>query len=148
MNNFALSQIGQIAIPVGDLERAVKFYQDKLGMKHIFTVPNQFTFFDCGGVRLLLGLPEKGETNRKTSLIYYTVNDIQEAYEILKKREVHFDDDPISLRRWKITNCEWHFSETAITISLESWQRLRFNTLWPVLLHLQLSTQLVLPIGL
>ncbi len=94
MNNFALSQIGQIAIPVGDLERAVEFYRDKLGMKHIFTVPNQFTFFDCGGVRLLLGLPEKGETNRKTSLIYYTVNDIQEAYEILKKREVHFDDEP------------------------------------------------------
>ena len=63
-------------------------------MKHIFTVPNPFTFFDYCGVRLLLGLPEKGETNRKTSLIYYTVNDIQEAYEILKKREVHFDDEP------------------------------------------------------
>ncbi len=95
MNNFSLSQIGQIAIPVSDLERAVEFYQEKLGMKHLFTVPNQFTFFDCGGVRLLLGLPEKeGDTNRKTSLIYYTVKDIQEAYDILKERGVHFDDEP------------------------------------------------------
>ena len=70
-------------------------------MKHIFTVPNPFTFFDYSGVRLLLGLPEKGETNRKTSLIYYTVNDIQEANEILIQKDSIVNQAQLEAKRIK-----------------------------------------------
>src|SRR5437870_2261906 len=67
--SFGLARIGQIAVTVSDLDRAVPFYRDTLGMRHLFQVPNM-AFFDCGGIRLMLGLPEKsGE--RFSSVIYY-----------------------------------------------------------------------------
>jgi methylmalonyl-CoA/ethylmalonyl-CoA epimerase len=95
---FQLSQIGQIALPVADLERAVAFYKDKLGMNHLFSVPNM-AFFDCGGIRLMLGLPEQGEANRSGSIIYFKVADIQTAYQTLSGRGVHFEDSPHLIAR-------------------------------------------------
>ena len=58
-SSFELSGIGQVAINVQDLERAIEFYRDVLGLEYLFSAPPQMAFFDCGGVRLLLGmLPE------------------------------------------------------------------------------------------
>jgi catechol 2,3-dioxygenase-like lactoylglutathione lyase family enzyme len=74
-----LSVIGQIAVPVTDLERAVTFYRDTLGMKFLFQVPN-LAFFDCAGVRLMLDIPEDGSGERGSSVIYFKVDDIQRAY--------------------------------------------------------------------
>ena len=37
--DFGLSQIGQISMNVHDLDRAIEFYRDRLGIKHLFTVP-------------------------------------------------------------------------------------------------------------
>ena len=51
------ARIGQISVNVHDLERAVAFYKEKLNLKHLFTVP-KMGFFDCGGVRLMLAVPE------------------------------------------------------------------------------------------
>jgi len=45
---------------VHDLERATAFYRDTLGLPLLFTVPN-LAFFDCGGVRLMLGRAETPE---------------------------------------------------------------------------------------
>ncbi|KAA0222677.1 VOC family protein [candidate division KSB1 bacterium] len=91
--NFGLSQIGQIALNVHDLERAVAFYRDKLGMKHLFTVP-KMAFFECGGIRLMLGLPEKPEFDHTSSIIYFKVDDIQIAFRTLSSRGVSFESDP------------------------------------------------------
>src|SRR4026208_888465 len=79
---FGLSRIGQIAMTVEDLPRAVAFYRDVLGMKFLFEAPPAMAFFDCGGVRLMMSLPEeKGAVagQRFGSIIYYTVPDIQDA---------------------------------------------------------------------
>ena len=54
---FGLAKIGQIAIPVTDIDRAVAFYRDVLGMRFLFQAPPGLGFFDCGGVRLMLDLP-------------------------------------------------------------------------------------------
>lgn len=91
--NFGLSQIGQIALNVHDLERAVAFYRDKLGIKHLFTVP-KMAFFECGGIRLMLGLPEKPEFDHPSSIIYFKVDDIQIAFRTLSSRGVSFEGDP------------------------------------------------------
>ncbi|NUM76232.1 VOC family protein [candidate division KSB1 bacterium] len=90
---FGLSQIGQIAINVHDLERAIAFYRDKLGMKHLFAVP-KMAFFECGGIRLMLGLPEKPEFDHPSSIIYFKVDDIQIAFRTLSSRGVSFEGDP------------------------------------------------------
>src|SRR3954452_15314190 len=90
--SFGLGRIGQIAVTVGDLERPVVFYRDTLGMRLLFQVPNM-AFFDCGGVRLMLGLPEKpGQIF--SSVIYYKVDDMDKAGEILSSRGVEFEAKP------------------------------------------------------
>ena len=58
--NLGISSIGQISINVHDLQRATAFYRDVLGLPLLFTVPN-LAFFDCGGVRLMLGRAETPE---------------------------------------------------------------------------------------
>lgn len=92
-NEFGLSKIGQIAVNVHDLERAVAFYRDQLKMKHLFTFPG-LSFFDCDGTRIMLGLPEKPEFDHPSSVLYFKVKDMEQAYQSLSKRGVHFVDSP------------------------------------------------------
>jgi catechol 2,3-dioxygenase-like lactoylglutathione lyase family enzyme len=77
-----LDVIAQIAVPVADLERAVTFYRDTLGIKYLFQVPN-LAFFDCAGVRLTLDIPQDGSAAGGSSVIYFKVDDINGAYETL-----------------------------------------------------------------
>ena len=91
-DNWGLSRIGQIAITVEDLERAVRFYRDTLGLPFLFQVP-KLAFFDCAGVRLMLGLAEKPGV-RHNSILYYRVDDIQQAHQTLAARDVEFVDPP------------------------------------------------------
>lgn len=90
---FRLGRIGQIAINAHDLARAVQFYRDTLGMRFLFEVP-RMAFFDCGGVRLLIGLPDRAEFDHPASIIYYLVPDIRAAHETLLQRGVGFITAP------------------------------------------------------
>jgi methylmalonyl-CoA/ethylmalonyl-CoA epimerase len=91
--SFGLSRIGQIAVLVRDLDRAVTFYRDVLGLAFLFRVPN-LAFFDCAGVRLMLSPPETAELERHSSIIYFTVDDIHAAHQALRDRGAQFDDQP------------------------------------------------------
>jgi len=95
---FGLSQIGQIALPVHDLDQAVEFYRDALGLPFLFRVPN-LAFFDCGGVRLLLSTPERAGDERHASIIYFSVPDIEAAHQALLDRGVPFEDAPHVIAR-------------------------------------------------
>jgi catechol 2,3-dioxygenase-like lactoylglutathione lyase family enzyme len=90
---FGLSAIGQICITTKNLDKAVTFYRDVLGMKMLFQVPGM-AFFDCGGIRLMIGPPEKPELDHPASIIYYKVDDIKAACETLKSRNVEFVEEP------------------------------------------------------
>jgi methylmalonyl-CoA/ethylmalonyl-CoA epimerase len=90
---FGLAQIGQIAILVQDLERAVAYYRDKLGMQFLFAAPN-LAFFDCAGTRLMLSTPEPGQAHSGNSVLYFKVDDIEAAYRELAARGAPFDDQP------------------------------------------------------
>ena len=92
-NEFGLSKIGQISVPVKDLDRAVSFYKDTLGMKHLFSVPNM-AFFDCAGVRLMVCTSEGLDSGHYASVIYYKVDDIDVAYSELIDLGVSFDGEP------------------------------------------------------
>lgn len=91
---FGLSRIGQIAVRVRELERAIRFYRDVLGMRFLFQAPPGLAFFDCGGVRLLLDMPQDAEFDHPASVIYYSVSDIGAAHETLKARGVEFLREP------------------------------------------------------
>jgi methylmalonyl-CoA/ethylmalonyl-CoA epimerase len=90
---FGLDQIGQIAVPVTDIERAIAFYRDTLGMRFLFQAPPDLAFFDLSGVRLLLDGPAKARAGN-SSIIYYKVPDLQAAFTTLSERGVQFEAEP------------------------------------------------------
>ncbi|HEX9729357.1 MAG TPA: VOC family protein [Gemmatimonadales bacterium] len=83
----AISAIGQIHINVRQLDRAVAFYRDTLGLPFLFQVPNM-AFFQCGEVRLMLGVAEQPAFDHPASILYYRVEDIDPAYRTLVDRGV------------------------------------------------------------
>ena len=88
------SRIAQIAITVKDLPRAIAFYRDILGLSFLFEAPPQMAFFDCGGVRLMMGIPEKPEFDHESSIIYYHVDDIMATTDKLRKQGVTIEGEP------------------------------------------------------
>jgi len=89
-----LEQIAQIAVNVKDVPRAVAYYRDVLGLKLLFEVPPKMAFFLCGGVRLMLSLPETAEYDHPGSILYYKVTDIEGTAATLKARGVAFQGEP------------------------------------------------------
>ena len=90
---FGLAQIGQVAVPVNDIDRAVAFYRDVLWMRFLFQAPPGLGFFDCAGVRLMLDAPARARAGQ-ASVLYYKVTDIQAAFATLSARGVAFEAKP------------------------------------------------------
>lgn len=89
-----LGPIGQIAIPVRDVARATAFYRDTLGLPLLFEAPPGLAFFDSGGVRLMLSLPEGEGQDHPASVLYFRVPDIGAAFRELQARGVAFVGEP------------------------------------------------------
>ena len=91
--NLGITNIGQISIIVHDLQRATAFYRDALGLPLLFTAGN-LAFFDCGGVRLMLGPAETPELDHASSILYFRVKDINAAHQLLVERRVQIVAPP------------------------------------------------------
>lgn len=98
-NESTPTRIGQIAVPVSDLDRAVAFYEGTLGLRLLFRAPPGLAFFDCGGVRLMLSRPEGPADATRAGIIYYLVTDLPAAYARLRARGVEFLDTPHRVAR-------------------------------------------------
>lgn len=94
-NHISLGEIAQISVNVRDFDRAVAFYKDTLGIKHLFNLAGRMAFFDCRGIRLMLGLPERPDLDHPSSILYFKVAHIEQAYEALVSRNVHFETKPM-----------------------------------------------------
>ena len=94
---LGLATIGQIGLTVTDLDRAIAFYRDVLGMKLLFQVPNM-GFFDCDGVRLMISGAEKPDEHYG-SVIYFKVPDIQQAHRASRERGAPFEGAPHLIAR-------------------------------------------------
>jgi len=110
--NSALTRIGQVAINAHDVDRATAFYRDVLALPHLFRA-GQLSFFNCGGVRLMLSPPEKPQFDHPASILYFQVGDIHAAFQRLKSAGVKFEDEPHLLARMP-THELWmnHFHDT------------------------------------
>lgn len=97
--SLSLGALGQIAMNARDLPRAVSFYRDQLGIPLLFEVPPKMAFFACGGVRLMLSLPESAEYDHPGSVLYFLVPDIHAAHAELSARGVAFADQPHLIAR-------------------------------------------------
>jgi methylmalonyl-CoA/ethylmalonyl-CoA epimerase len=78
----SVSKIRQIAIPVRDVNEAKRFYSEVLGLQHLFDAPPALSFFDCGGIQLMLTGPaaQGKEGNEQHPVLFYGVADIKAAY--------------------------------------------------------------------
>ena len=91
--------LGQLGVAVKDLETMTAFYRDKVGLPFLFAAPGM-SFFDLGGVRLMLSLPEKGSEDRHGSILYLDVADIAAAHAALVERGVAFEGKPHVVHRY------------------------------------------------
>lgn len=90
---LGIANIGQISIIVHDLPRATAFYRDALGLPLLFTAGNM-AFFDCDGVRLMLGPASSPELDHPSSILYFRVPDINAAYQRLLELGVKIEAPP------------------------------------------------------
>ena len=93
MSEVQPTHIAQIAITVGEVERAKLFYRDILGLTHLFDAPPGLCFFQCGETRLMLSRPEGPEATAN-SILYYAVHDAEAAYHKLSAEGVQFEEEP------------------------------------------------------
>ena len=91
--------ITQLLIPVDEFERGVSFYRDTLGIRLLFSAPPQMAFFQCGAVRLLVGVMPVGQKAQRGSAIYFSVTDIEEIYASLREKGVEFKAPPHVVNR-------------------------------------------------
>ena len=89
-----IQNIGQIAINVKDLSRAKAFYRDVVGLKHLFDAGPHMTFFDCGGVRLLLEIARDPQFEHPSSIIYFRVTDIEASFQAMTAMGLDFEQKP------------------------------------------------------
>ena len=90
---MTLGQLGQISMNATDIDRATAFYADTLNVKLLFRA-GHMSFFDCGGVRLMLSLPETPEFDHPGSVLYFKVPDIVIAHQELAAKGVTFLAEP------------------------------------------------------
>lgn len=82
----ALSNIGQIAITVSDVGRAVAYYRDVLGLQFLFDAGPDLAFLSAGPVRLMLTPPRGAGTVGGNSILYFKVNDIEAVHAAIVAR--------------------------------------------------------------
>ena len=92
-----LKSVGQILVPVSDVDRSVAFYQDILGLPVLMRFPG-IAFMDAGAVRLYLAtVPHADYRGRAT--VYFWVDDVTGAHARLVERGA-LDREPPS-RVWE-----------------------------------------------
>ncbi len=92
---LSINQIGQISISITDVDRAVAFYRDTLGIPFLFQVPGSpaMAFFDCDGTRLMLTQSES-QSAAGTSIIYFRTESAHAAAEALTASGIELESEP------------------------------------------------------
>ncbi|MEM7285184.1 MAG: VOC family protein [Actinomycetota bacterium] len=86
---MAITHLRQVALGVEDLDRAIAFYRDVVGLGLIARFdPPGIAFFDLGGTRLLL------ERDAPASMLYLGVQDVAATVERLRDAGVTIDTEP------------------------------------------------------
>ena len=74
-----LSGIGQIAVTVSDVNAALTFYRDVLGLTFLFSAGPNLVFLMAGSVRIMLTTPQGAGGVGHNSVLYFKVTDIVAA---------------------------------------------------------------------
>ena len=75
-----LSDIGQIAVTVSDVDAALIFYRDILGLTFLFGAGPNLAFLMAGSVRIMLSTPQGAGSVGHNSTLYFKVTDIETTH--------------------------------------------------------------------
>ncbi|MCD9022189.1 VOC family protein [Cohnella silvisoli] len=89
----SIQGITQLSIRVHDVAASVSFYNETLGLPLLFSQSNM-ALLDCNGIRLLLSIPEKPEFDHPSSIVYFRVENIEQAHQSLLASGVDFVSPP------------------------------------------------------
>jgi DNA-binding CsgD family transcriptional regulator/catechol 2,3-dioxygenase-like lactoylglutathione lyase family enzyme len=103
-DNLKISALGQISRNVSDLDAAIKWYRDRLGLPLLYSF-GDVAFFDCDGVRLFLNQSQEPLPN--DSILYFPVSDIRTAASTLKNRGITFINAPHKIHTHDDGSEEW-----------------------------------------
>lgn len=90
---MALSQIGQITLPVSNPDASEAFYRDKLGLPLLFRY-GHLVFFNCNGVRLMLEGNAKDVATPTGVCLYFKIEGIEKRWDTMQQNGVVFEDEP------------------------------------------------------
>src|SRR4051794_32357901 len=93
-----ITDVGQVSVNAHDVQRALGFYRDVLGLPLLFEIPNA-AFFQAGSVRLYVAKAEKPEFDHAASVIYYRVVDIQASFAAITAAGARAEGEPRLLAR-------------------------------------------------
>jgi catechol 2,3-dioxygenase-like lactoylglutathione lyase family enzyme len=91
-SELSLGPLAQVSMLCRSAERAEAWYRDVLRLRHVFTF-GDLVFFDCGGTRLYIREVPEAEF-RLSSTLYFAVDDMASAVQILEGRGVKFQGAP------------------------------------------------------
>lgn len=72
--------LGQVAITLADVGKAVAFYRDILGLTFLFSPNENLAFLQAGDVRVMLSTPQGQGEPGKNSPLYFKVTSITETH--------------------------------------------------------------------
>ncbi len=91
-----MAQIFRVIVPVGDIDQAMKFYEDVLGAAGQRVSPGRH-YFDCEGVVLACFDPTADgdgyEARPLPEPLYLAVDDVEAVYERARKAGARFSDE-------------------------------------------------------
>ena len=75
-----LFEIRQIAITVSDVDVALAYYRDILGLAFLFSAGPELAFLDAGGIRIMLSTAQGYGVAGANSVLYFKVTDIEDTH--------------------------------------------------------------------
>ncbi|HEY9030587.1 MAG TPA: VOC family protein [Kangiella sp.] len=92
--NTKVSSIKQIAITVSDVEKALVFYRDILGLGFLFSAGPNLAFLNADGVRIMLSTPQGAGAVGANSILYFNAKDIEKAYKEFVEKGAKVEREP------------------------------------------------------
>lgn len=92
--SIRLSTIRQIAITVCNVDAAIAFYHELLGLDLLFRAGPNLAFLDADGVRIMLTTPQGAGAVGANSILYFKVSDIVAVYQSIVERGAVSEREP------------------------------------------------------
>lgn len=88
-------EIGQIAITIRNLDTALPFYRDVLGLNFLFSPSPTLAFLSAGTVRIMLSTPQGAGAVGANSILYFKVTDIESTHGVMKNLIGVMEEKPL-----------------------------------------------------